>query len=137
MYYLKKIIYSLLLLLLGATIYVLFRRDIIFVEWLPFKIPSIRISQSNRISQLFIYCLPDALWYASLLVFMSMFIKGGYLNRYILCIAIILPFCLEISQYFNLLNGTFDILDIVFYFITLILCLWKLNLKKYLFRAFS
>ncbi|OUN70004.1 hypothetical protein B5G10_10960 [Barnesiella sp. An55] len=137
MYYLKKITYTLLLLFAGTTIYILFRQNIIFMEWLPFKIRAIEIESENLALQLFAYSLPDALWYASLLVFMSMFIKNNYLNYYILCIAIVLPFFLELGQYFNLLNGTFDIFDIIFYFITLIICLWKLKLKDFLLQVFK
>lgn len=133
----SKVVCILLLLTLGTAIYVLFRRDIIFVEMLPFSFPGIKVANPNVLMQFFIYNLPDALWYAALLVFMSIFVEKDCCNRYILCFAVILPFCLEAGQYFHLLKGTFDVMDVISYIITLIVCLWKLNLKDCFLRAFK
>lgn len=138
MYYLKKIMQAMSLLAIGTVIYGLFRQDIIFVGLLPFEFYRIELGDRPGFGlQMLVYNLPDALWYASLLVSMSMFLRGGYLNCYILLAAIISPFCLEIGQYFTLLSGTFDILDIAFYLITLLICLWKSDLKTCLSQVFK
>ena len=126
---LLKMACSLLLLLAGSAIYVLFRHDIIFVEMLPFSVPRIETDSSCRLTQFAIYSLPDALWYAALLMFMSAFADGRCLNRHILRFAIVLPFGLEAGQYLHIISGTFDIIDILSYLITLTICKWKLNLN--------
>lgn len=114
------------LLLVGASIYLLFRQDAIFVSWIDADIlqhlhVDIPDGCNRYIIYILLYCLPDALWYAALLVLQKPFIRYGLLNRLLFCICVILPFAMEILQYFGFMPGTFDWFDILTYFTTLII----------------
>ena len=90
------------------------------------------LETQNLFNYFLVYCLPDALWYMSLLLLQTYFFTGkGLLNYLLIFIAIILPFLLEVFQYFDIMCGTFDWYDILTYCLTLIfylLCLKKLFL---------
>ena len=122
-----------ILLVVGTGIYFFFREPILF--FLCLNIASNRIvicNIDNPLSYFFLFCLPDALWYMSLLLLQTYFLIGkGLLNRLFVIIAIILPFLLEVFQYFDIMSGTFDWYDILTYCLTLmfyLLCLKKLFL---------
>ena len=122
---------AVLLLLIGTGIYFFFRSPIIAFKLFHIT-PNEYIScNTNKPFTYFIvYCLPDALWYMSLLLVQTFFLKEtGWLNRLLVGIAFSLPFLLEIGQYLGLISGTFDWLDIITYCITLILflCLRKIS----------
>lgn len=125
---------SLLLLSLGAVIYIYMRHDIIFVLNLPFEfrtqIPKEVCYGSPK--YLLIYCLPDALWYAALLFCQLALMSNFIVSKVILLTAIISPFVLELGQYVGLVNGTFDVLDILSYLLVLtFFILWyKRSLKQ-------
>lgn len=88
------------------------------------------LESKNLYNYFLVYCLPDALWYMSLLLLQTFFLaEKGLLNRLLIIIAIILPFLLEIFQYFEIISGTFDWYDILTYCLTLIFYL--LCLKNY------
>lgn len=118
-----------LLLLGGAMIYVFFRKPIIAFTTLQFNSKeSIICNTNNPIIYFGVFCLPDALWYLSLLLIQTFFLKEkGWLNILLVGIAISLPFLWEIGQYLCFVSGTFDWFDIITYFLTLILflCLGK------------
>ena len=110
---------SLLFLILGSVIYIYLRprQDIIFVQNLPFEfktqIPKEVCYGSPR--YLLIYCLPDAMWYTALLFCQLALISNNVVSKIILSTAIISPFVLELGQSAGLVNGTFDVLDILSY----------------------
>ena len=129
----KRAIYIVLgatiLLLIGTGIYFFFRTPII-----AFNIFHIAPDEyiagdtNNPFIYFMVFCLPDALWYMSLLLLQTFFLKEtGWMNRVLIGIAISLPFLLEIGQYLGLISGTFDWFDIITYCFTLILflCLRK------------
>lgn len=123
-----RIITAFALLLVGAIIYLLFRQDVIFVSWIDADIlQRLRIEMSDNhngiFTYIFLYCLPDALWYAALLVLQKPFVRYGLLSKILFCICVILPFTMEILQYFGLWPGTFDWFDILTYLTTLIILL--------------
>lgn len=123
-----RIITAFALLLVGAVIYVLFRQDAIFVSWIDADIlKRLRIEMPDNYNGIFtyilLYCLPDALWYAALLVLQKPFVQYGLLNKILFYICVILPFAMEILQYFGIMPGTFDWFDILTYFITLTIIL--------------
>ncbi len=127
---------SFILLLLGTGIYFIFRIPIRIFEMLGITQYQIVVLETKKIFYYFlVYCLPDALWYMSLLLLQTYFLVGKrLLNRLLIIIAIILPFLLEIFQYFEIISGTFDWYDILTYCLTLIfylLCLKKLFLPLY------
>lgn len=118
---------SLLLLGLGAVIYIYMRQDIIFVQNLPFEfstqIPKEVCYGSPR--YLLIYCLPDALWYAALLLCQLALMPNNVVGKVILSTAIISPFVLELGQLVGSASGTFDVLDMLSYlFVLIIFILW-------------
>lgn len=118
-------------LLIGGLIYLFFRQDILALqyifnsEWL--KSINIKINHHSIFIDCLIYNLPDALWYYSLLSFMIAFYDKSIINRVLFIIAVLLPFIWESLQYFRIISGTYDNIDITFYLITLIifLCLQK------------
>jgi hypothetical protein len=123
---------ALLLLLIGAGIYYFFRSPII--AFTLFNIAPdkyIASNTNNPFIYFMVFCLPDALWYMSLLLIQTFFLKEkGWSNRVLVGIAISLPFLLEIGQNFGVIPGIFDWFDIITYCITLILflCLRKTSL---------
>lgn len=129
---------SLSLLFVGMIIYLLFRQDAIFINWLGDDVLNrFRITVKNRNDNIFIhwflFSVPDGLWYAALLIMQLPFIKGNRLNLIIFGIAVLLPFVMEIMQYFDCIPGTFDRSDIFTYLLTLIIFL--LCAKSRLFKS--
>lgn len=120
---------AILLLLIGTGIYFFFRTPIIAFNL--FHIAQKEYISNNTNSPIIffaVFCLPDALWYMSLLLVQSLFFEEkGWLNRLLVGTAISLPFLFEIGQYFGFFSGTFDWWDIITYCVTLILflCLRK------------
>lgn len=125
---------TIICLLVGTGIYYFFRTPIIaFAKFHITQVEMQTINKDNPIIYFLIYCLPDALWYLSLLLVQSLFFEEkGWLNRILVGTAISLPFLLEIGQYFGLMSGTFDWCDIITYCLTLIifLCLRKTSLLQ-------
>ena len=126
---------SIALLMIGTGIYFIFRTPIRVFEMLGItQYQIVVLKTQNPFNYFLVYCLPDALWYMSLLLLQTYFLAGkGFLNRLLIVIAIILPFLLETFQYFEIISGTFDWYDILTYCLTLILflCLRKLFLLLY------
>lgn len=130
--YLKYIVqlgWSVILLLVGTGIYFFFRTPIIaFTLFHIAPNEYISCDTNNPFFYFMVFCLPDALWYMSLLLVQTMFLKEkGWLNRLLIGVAVSLPFLLESGQYFGLISGTFDWFDFFTYCSTLIifLCLRK------------
>jgi hypothetical protein len=114
-------------LILGAGIYLLFRDTSI--------IKSALLSH-NYNSGYFspgwvIYNLPDFLWLYSLFASLALWINASHktLRAYIF-ISFIGTLLSEVLQKFNLLFGTFDPFDLLFYFFALIL-FWLINSKSF------
>ena len=123
---------SIALLIIGAGVYFIFRTPIRVFEMLGITQYQIVVLETqNSFNYFLVFCSSDALWYMSLLLLQTFFLAGkGFVNRLLIIIAIILPFLLEMFQYFNIMCGTFDWYDILTYCLTLILflCLKKLFL---------
>lgn len=128
------LILAVVCLLAGTGIYYFFRTPIIaFAKLHITQVEIETINKANPLLYFLIYCLPDALWYMSLLLIQSLFFEErGWLNRLLVGTAISLPFLLEIGQYFGFMSGTFDWCDIITYCFTLIifLCLRKTSLLQ-------
>ena len=114
-----------LLLLIGVGIYFFFRTPIIAFSKLHIASGEYIVSNTNNpLVYFMVFCLPDALWYMSLLLVQIFFLKEkGWLNRLLVGIAVSLPFLLETGQYFGCVSGTFDWFDIITYCLTLIIFL--------------
>ena len=125
----KQIVLAIVSLVMGCLIYLLFRQDILAMHWIgnpqwiePFRI-NIRYD-GNLLTYVLLYCLSDALWFFSLLILQfQIFDKSIILCNTLLYSTIALPFILEALQYFKIIGGTFDILDIASYLIVLLIVL--------------
>jgi hypothetical protein len=141
----RNIIIALLFLMLGMCIYATCRQDVIFLapfvetEWLE-MIKITFLHNENLFVYFFLFHLPDMLWYMALLLLQMQFCnvatKG---SNCLFTISVLLPFLLECLQYFKAIKGTFDVLDIIFYCLTLILFVLcqrkKLKRMPCLYRA--
>lgn len=78
-----------------------------------------------------VYCLPDALWYASLMLMLQALSSNDVFGKIVYAIGAASPFILEAMQLAKLIPGTFDILDIVAYLTTIIIIEMK-RIKQYL-----
>ena len=120
-----KIAISISLLIAGSIIYLLFRQDAIFLQWIDIDIlHTIHIPINYKTDNVFLYlllfCIPDGFWYAALLVIQALFNESDKISRILYFISVILPFIMETFQYFHCIPGTFDWFDLYTYFITLI-----------------
>lgn len=125
----KTIVLAIVSLIMGCLIYLLFRQDIVAIHWIgnPKWIKPFRINigyDGNLLTYILLYCLPDALWFFSLLILQFQFFdKNIVLCNILLYLTITLPFVLELLQYFKIIGGTFDILDVAAYLTSLIVVL--------------
>ncbi|MBR3145146.1 MAG: hypothetical protein IKF53_04580 [Clostridia bacterium] len=113
----NKTIYSLnafLSLLIGAGIYFLLRNDILFLSWIPVKVPFAHLSFLG--DEIIRYYISDALWSYSLCF--SLF-RLHLPETNIAIIVVSLSFCFgciwEVLQYYGFVKGTGDIFDCVAY----------------------
>jgi hypothetical protein len=139
----KKCSYTALLLLIaGGGIYATCRQDVIFLA--PFhgtklleliKI-DIQYQNGNIFTYFLLFCLADVLWYIALLLLQVQFYNRSMMNKILFYCAVALPFILEFLQYFKIISGTFDIVDIMAYLITFLIFLvvWKRNQLLVAFR---
>jgi hypothetical protein len=130
------------LLFLGFVIYITCRQDVVFGIFVCISPSNVGLLEhlhiplhytGNILSYIFLFCLPDALWYFSLLLLQKYFYKSCSLwSKLLLVTAVLLPFVHELFQYFALLPGTFDMFDIYSYLLTLLvfLTLWRLQQIK-------
>ena len=124
---------ALLLLIAGSCIYATCRQDVIFLcqfqgtKFLELIKINIQYQNGNIFTYFLLFCLPDILWYIALLLVQAQFCNFNKINKILFYFAASLPFIFEFLQYFNIITGTFDIADIIFYLITLLifLILWK------------
>lgn len=133
----KKFFIPFVLLLTGAFIYAIFRQDVVFLsKFSTYSLASIKvdIDYSTCIlpTYLLIFCLPDALWYAALIIIQSELYEESTISKFILFISISLPFIYEAMQITGFVPGTFDWLDLLTYTLTLIITI--LCLKKQFYR---
>lgn len=122
---------SILLLIVGAGIYFYYRIPIFVFQEL--NIPQeyrFHLNTHNPLVYFTIFCLPDALWYISLLLIETIFLPlMSIFSKLSFIIALSLPFILEILQYFSIISGTFDVCDIRTYCLTFIIYLLCIKRK--------
>lgn len=114
-----------LMIIIGAGLYLAYRQDVIFFNWIPKSyIETIRNTIINIIPTrryFIVYCLPDGLWYGALLIFQSAFLGKTYKSKCVFWISILLPFIWETLQIFPNISDPFDPLDLVTYCLTLLI----------------
>ncbi|WP_255424405.1 hypothetical protein [Apibacter sp. HY039] len=119
-------------LLAGTLIYVLFRTtslrifswsELVGIRGLLNKSREYSISYIKYVPDWILFSLPDGLWIFSYICF-TLYIWKGFITVNNIVWFIIVPFIAigsEILQLFQLLPGTFDITDLLFYLIGFIL----------------
>lgn len=126
-----KFVWGVLCFLLGASIYLLFRDCHLLVFHLLNKIglyaplSSVRQSVSGiALPDWFLYSLPDGLWCLAYVLVMDYVASHESLKKRISLVSIVpvLGIGSEILQYFGLIQGTFDPIDLLFYFFATCLC---------------
>lgn len=124
----KSAIIAIVCIALGGFIYLFFRQDIIAFGYLNSQVlDAIRRPvnvNGNVLFNYFLFCVPDALWYLALLLLQFQYRQKCVASQVLLGGSILLPFLLEVLQYYGICRGTFDWYDMLSYLIVLILVLW-------------
>ena len=122
----KLIFLSIVSIVFGGIIYTGFRSSsIILFNWIEY-IGLINLVENLRIFTLeykdslplwFLYSLPDGLWMFSYSCIVLVIWRMEVTKYSLLCILSLLMFSIifEILQYYQYVNGTFDIIDIIFF----------------------
>ncbi len=108
-------------LLIGGTIYLLFRPDtlILFRILDFFKIEQVDVSRtalskySQYIPQWVVYCLPNALWVYSFSMYIEHVWRGEKIGKIFVYCTYLLSLLLELLQYFQIISGTFSFGDLI------------------------
>lgn len=133
----RRIALACVLLAIGSIIYLIFRQNVFFLSWIDEDFLRVFHNDSsfiekNWLGEFILYSLPDGLWYAALLIILIPLGQiNSQLNRSLIIIGILLPFILEILQFFRMLIGTFDTIDLITYVLTFLIIM--LCERKYLF----
>lgn len=134
---LRHWLFSVSILIFGVILYLLFRQEVLFLEvFLGIKKGVLsHWDFSSPILYFIAYCLPDGLWYLSMLYSNDLISKNFKLpknksSRIINLLVIATPFILELSQWLGVIIGTFDFWDILTYVLTLIA--YFIWIRKYL-----
>ena len=117
---------NILTLVLGGLIYVLFRTsslkmfnwfEIIGLKSLTTELRKLSFQFACKIPEWILFSLPDGLWIFSYVSSMLFIWKNSVTTKNIFWISIIpiLAIISETGQYFGLLSGTFDSIDLLFY----------------------
>lgn len=126
MKYNKLVFGSLASLILGTSIYILFRSSSLKVfSWLDFiginildsNIRKYALSISNNIPDWVLLSLPDGLWLFSYVSLMLYIWKMSITIQNLFWIAVVPAIAIgsENAQYFGLMQGTFDPMDLLLY----------------------
>ncbi|AZA51551.1 hypothetical protein [Chryseobacterium sp. G0201] len=123
---------SIVSLVFGTLIYVLFRTSSLKIfSWsnslginlLGLNVRKLTMLTSSKLPQWLLFSFPDSLWVFSYVCLM-LGIWKGVISPFNLFWVGIIPFiavCSELGQFIGFIQGTFDLLDIVFYIIGTIL----------------
>jgi len=131
----KRLIILLFPLFVGVLIYFIYREPTFrFRRWINAdeQLKFIDNLYKPNLPDWVIYNLPDGLWMISLTYSILWLLNFKIINKFDLMLVLV-PFFIalltECAQYYNVLHGTFDILDILFYSIGLTLPI-IITLKK-------
>ncbi len=115
-------------LLLSLTIYLFFRpQDVAVNRLFNLIVPHYSLALEYNISNWVIYNLPGALWVFS---FQALFINKKGKGILFCLIPLSGALAIEILQYYNFTDGTFDIMDIIFYIIS-----WMIFMTFWIFKG--
>lgn len=121
---------ALVALLLGAANYFLFNPQIVLFHWLGIAQTHGFLPGQFLGVNFFRGYFSDAAWCTALCLVTSYLSKQKYLATSDKFLLLSLPFASEAGQYFSIVPGTFDWLDMLTYFIVIIICdsIFSLNL---------
>lgn len=125
---LRRNVWSCILpLFLSLIIYILFRpQDVAVNKIINLLVPHYSFINEINVSNWVIYSLPGGLWVYSFLSIFMMKNKKGILFS---LIPLGGAMAIEVFQYFQLTDGTFDWLDVLFYLLawTLFMSIWLIR----------
>lgn len=130
-----KLLIAGFMIVIGTFIYLYSRQDIIFFRFVPdcvlnsFK--GFIHGPTSMQQYVMFFCLPDGLWYGALLLFQSIFKITSFVSMIVFGISMALPFILELLQLIKFVPGTFDPLDMLTYFIVLIIFILCQKTKRW------
>ena len=105
-------------LFIGCLIYILFRTDTLLYNKLLGKLFTPIASPNTFLQRILVFSLPDGLWAMSYTMLIFHVRNDKTLKTLIWSIIIpVVGILSEISQYYSLIPGTFDIIDLIMYFI--------------------
>lgn len=126
----RQIWHVILPLFLSLSIYLFFRPHDIAINklvslWIPQSLFSNQIDLANWI----VYNLPGALWVYS---FLSIFITKDGKGLLFCLIPLLGAISIEVFQYFHITDGTYDLIDILFYLLAwgIFMCSWLMQGNK-------
>ena len=102
-------------LFIGSFCYLLFRPEVQFIQFFDFSPHKPLILIENKFLQIFFcnyFC--DIMWCVFICEAALLLKKFKVYNIYII-ILLALPMASEIGQYFGIIKGTFDIVDLIIY----------------------
>ena len=122
---------ALLLFVLGGYIYIAFRTTSLrmFCWFNNLGLHEIiminrRMLSDIQIPEIIKYCIPDGLWTLSYILFMDAIWTPDVKKQILFCCIIpIIGSFSEILQYFNVVKGTFDIVDLLCYIVPYVIYL--------------
>lgn len=109
---------------IGGLIYLLWRSpSLLMFSWVDatglsdalFKVRELTSSFRSSIPDFLLYSLPNALWVYSLTAFMVWYWYGSrsHVKYFWFCVGPILGAGVEVGQFFILIPGTFDVVDLI------------------------
>lgn len=120
----KCLLASCICLVIGASIYFIFRDDVVFIRFFNLKTQVHECYDDSIIIAFVRYNLSDALWALSLMLFLSF--QG---TRGVRIVGLLVPVIMECLQLIKFFPGTFDLVDLsVYVVITVIFFVkWKVR----------
>lgn len=146
----SQILLAVMFLFCGGTIYLLFRSKTLYIyQWcitlgISDFIDSCRyIVHDYQISEFVKFSLPDGLYCAAYILFIEVIWdeEKSFIKYFIISLVPIIAICSEILQFYDIVQGTFDVRDLICYIIPpLIYIVIKITnqlkfkyMKKYLY----
>jgi hypothetical protein len=137
----KLFIHSFLPLFLGSFIYLCFRKkSILLFKWLDnysvdyyaLSVRSFFNPNDIAYSNIFVSNIPNGLWVYSFTSILLIVWKGKFSGKNLIYIItpVMLAFISEMGQFFGLITGTFDVLDLFLYIFGFIISFKFCYVKK-------
>lgn len=111
--------HSILPLILGGLIYYYFRSNRIILNLFLNKMTILKNSHKATLPECLVYNLPDGLWAYSLMSSILLIFDQRLeeKSKYWIIIAFLFPILSEFLQLLKVQQGTFDVIDIIYYLI--------------------